>query len=52
MVFESDGIGDFVIVKSDGIPTYNFAVVIDDALMKITHVIREKSIFPILPGRF
>ena len=35
VVFESDGIGDFVIVKSDGIPTYNFAVVIDDALIKL-----------------
>lgn len=41
--FESDGIGDFIIVKSDGIPTYNFAVVIDDALMEITHVIRAEE---------
>ena len=31
---------DFVIMKSDGIPTYNMAVVVDDAAMKITHVIR------------
>lgn len=38
--FESDGIGDFVIVKKDGIPTYNFAVAIDDHLMKISHVLR------------
>jgi len=38
--FESDGIGDFVIVKKDGIPTYNFAVAIDDEYMKITHVLR------------
>ncbi|MCU9615252.1 glutamate--tRNA ligase [Caldibacillus lycopersici] len=38
--FESDGIGDFVIVKKDGIPTYNFAVTIDDYLMEITHVLR------------
>ena len=38
--FESDGIGDFVIVKKDGIPTYNFAVVIDDHTMKISHVLR------------
>lgn len=38
--FESDGIGDFVIVKSDGIPTYNFAVVIDDITMGITDVVR------------
>ena len=43
VVFESDGIGDFVIVKSDGIPTYNYAVVIDDALMHITHVIRAEE---------
>ena len=38
--FESDGIGDWVIVKKDGIPTYNFAVAIDDHLMEITHVLR------------
>jgi len=41
--FESNGIGDFIIVKSDGIPVYNFAVVIDDYLMKITHVIRGEE---------
>lgn len=35
--------GDMVIVKSDGMPTYNFAVVIDDALMNITHVIRGED---------
>ncbi|MCL4546808.1 MAG: glutamate--tRNA ligase [Deltaproteobacteria bacterium] len=33
-------IDDFVIMRTDGIPTYNFAVVIDDALMGITHIIR------------
>jgi nondiscriminating glutamyl-tRNA synthetase len=38
--FESDGIGDFVIVKKDGMPTYNFAVAIDDHLMGMTHVLR------------
>lgn len=38
--FESDGIGDFVIVKKDGIPTYNFAVAIDDHKMEISHVLR------------
>ncbi|WP_408008918.1 glutamate--tRNA ligase [Pseudalkalibacillus sp. A8] len=38
--FESDGIGDWVIVKKDGIPTYNFAVAIDDHHMKISHVLR------------
>ena len=41
--FESDGVGDFVIVKSDGIPVYNYAVVIDDLLMKISHVIRAEE---------
>ncbi|WP_088552721.1 glutamate--tRNA ligase [Calderihabitans maritimus] len=43
VVFESNGIGDFIIVKSDGIPTYNFAVVVDDAEMNITHVIRGEE---------
>lgn len=43
VTFESDGIGDFVIVKSDGIPTYNYAVVVDDASMHITHVIRAEE---------
>ena len=38
--FESDGIGDYVIIKKDGIATYNFAVAIDDHLMEISHVLR------------
>jgi nondiscriminating glutamyl-tRNA synthetase len=41
--FDSNGIGDFVIVKSDGFPVYNYAVVLDDALMEITHVIRAEE---------
>lgn len=41
--FESDGIGDFVIAKKDGTPTYNFAVAVDDYLMKITHVLRGED---------
>lgn len=36
-------IDDFVIAKSDGAPTYNFACVVDDALMKISHVIRGED---------
>ena len=36
-------LGDFVIQKSNGAPTYNFAVVIDDMLMKISHVIRGED---------
>ncbi|GAB6158612.1 glutamate--tRNA ligase [Desulfotomaculum varum] len=41
--FESNGIGDFIIMKSDNIPTYNFAVVVDDHDMNITHVIRAEE---------
>lgn len=41
--FESEGMGDFVIVKKDGTPTYNFAVAIDDHLMKISHVLRGED---------
>ena len=40
---DTDLLGDFVIQKSNGAPTYNFAVVIDDALMKISHVIRGED---------
>src|SRR6202171_735382 len=43
MVFDSALIGDFIIVKSDGFPTYNFASPVDDAAMKITHVIRGEE---------
>ena len=38
--FDSKEIDDFVILKMDGFPTYNFAVVIDDSLMEITHILR------------
>ncbi|WP_044641859.1 glutamate--tRNA ligase [Risungbinella massiliensis] len=41
--FESDGIGDFVIAREDGRPTYNFAVVVDDYLMKISHIFRGEE---------
>lgn len=41
--FDTSLIGDFVIMKSNGTPTYNFAVVVDDMLMKITHVIRGED---------
>jgi glutamyl-tRNA synthetase len=41
--FTTDVIGDPVLVRSDGVPAYNFAVVIDDALMEITHVIRGED---------
>jgi nondiscriminating glutamyl-tRNA synthetase len=41
--FRSDDFGDFVIVKKDGIPTYNYAVVVDDHVMAITHVLRGED---------
>lgn len=43
MTFSSDQLDDFVLVRSDGIPTYNYAVTIDDATMEITHVIRGED---------
>ncbi|MEX2007070.1 MAG: glutamate--tRNA ligase [Candidatus Saccharimonadales bacterium] len=42
-------IDDFIILKSDGFPTYNFAHVIDDHLMKISHVIRSQEFLPSVP---
>ena len=39
----SDDLKDIVLIKSDGTPTYNYAVVIDDHFMKITHVIRGED---------
>lgn len=47
--FECSGIGDYIIVKSDGIPTYNFAVVVDDHTMAISHVIRAEEHLPNTP---
>lgn len=43
ITFDSSDLGDWVIVKKNGIPTYNFAVVIDDYLMNITHVLRGEE---------
>jgi glutamyl-tRNA synthetase len=40
VTFDAVEVDDFVILKRDGFPTYNFAVVVDDATMNITHVIR------------
>lgn len=41
--FQSSAIGDFIIIKSDGVPVYNYAVVIDDITMGVTHVIRANE---------
>jgi glutamyl-tRNA synthetase len=43
MKFDANLIGDFIIVKSDGYPTYQFASPVDDAVMRITHVIRGEE---------
>ncbi len=43
MRFDGAAIGDFIIVRSNGLPAYNFAAVIDDHLMKISHVIRGED---------
>ena len=43
MSFDSGLIGDFIVVKSNGYPTYNFASPVDDATMDITHVIRGEE---------
>jgi len=43
VTFTMDQFDDFVIMKSNGIPTYNFAVVVDDHAMQITHVLRAEE---------
>ena len=42
--FNTNALGDFVILRSNGLPVYNFCVAVDDALMRITHVIRAVRI--------
>lgn len=44
--FPSDMVGDFVLLRSDGMPVYNFCCVVDDALMKISHVLRAEEHLP------
>lgn len=44
-----DAVDDFIIIKSDGLPTYNFAHIVDDAEMKITHVIRGQEYISSMP---
>ena len=43
VVINSDTVDDQVLMKSDGFPTYHFAVVVDDHLMKVTHIIRGEE---------
>ncbi|MHC4461994.1 MAG: glutamate--tRNA ligase [Planctomycetota bacterium] len=51
VTFAADQIGDFIIQKSDGFPTYNFACVVDDYSMKVTHVIRGQEHLMNTPGQ-
>ncbi|MHC4166188.1 MAG: glutamate--tRNA ligase [Planctomycetota bacterium] len=51
ITFAAGEIGDFIIRKSDGFPTYNFACVVDDYLMKVTHVIRGQEHLNNTPGQ-
>jgi glutamyl-tRNA synthetase len=50
VTFRAGEIGDFVIRKSDGFPTYHFACVVDDELMGVTHVIRGQEHLMNTPG--
>lgn len=43
-------IDDFILIKSDGYPTYNFCHIVDDAIMKITHVIRGQEFIASVPN--
>jgi glutamyl-tRNA synthetase len=43
-------VDDFILIKSDGYPTYNFAHIVDDAEMKITHVIRGQEFVSSMPN--
>lgn len=47
--FDTGLFGDFVIFKSDGFPTFHFAVAVDDGLMKVSHVIRGEDHLPNTP---
>jgi glutamyl-tRNA synthetase len=44
-----DAIDDFILIKSDGYPTYNFSHIIDDALMGVTHVLRSQEFISSTP---
>lgn len=43
VTWRKESLGDFILVRSDGLPTYNFSVVVDDHDMAITHVIRAEE---------
>lgn len=43
VTWRKESLGDFIVVRTDGLPTYNFSVVVDDHDMEITHVIRAEE---------
>lgn len=47
-----DVVDDIILIKSDGYPTYNFAHIVDDAEMKVTHVIRGQEFISSQPNYF
>jgi glutamyl-tRNA synthetase len=52
VVFQNSTLDDFVILKSDGFPTYHLAAMVDDHLMQITHVLRGDEWLPSAPRHF
>ena len=50
VTFAAGEIGDFIIIKSDGYPTYHFACVVDDELMQVTHILRGQEHLMNTPG--
>jgi len=52
VVFQNSTLDDFVMLKSDGYPTYHLAAIVDDHLMGITHVLRDESWLPSAPRHF
>jgi glutamyl/glutaminyl-tRNA synthetase len=51
ITFAAGEISDFIILKNDGFPTYNFACVVDDYMMKVTHIIRGQEHLNNTPGQ-
>jgi len=49
LVSGPEAIDDFILLKSDGYPTYNFAHIVDDSMMQISHVIRSQEFLPSVP---
>ncbi len=52
IIFDSNSVDDQVLLKSDGFPTYHLAVVVDDHLMKVTHMVRGEEWLPSSPKQF